>query len=82
MDDPVMRPPEAVIRKDFVGIGNEVPVSKEQKLDQTDDIAIRRLDLAAFGRNYVSHIDIFLGKRYKIIRPAAISLRSTLPDNG
>ena len=55
MDDAMMRPPKAEIGEDCVGVGNEIAIGEEQKLDELDDLL-----LLAFGsRNYVSHIDIF-----------------------
>jgi hypothetical protein len=82
MHHAVMRAAEAVVAENLVRVGHEIPIGEEEQFDQTDDFAVARRGSALRRRNYVSHIDIFLGKRYKNIRPAAISLRHTLPTMG
>src|SRR4029079_15650469 len=65
---PVMRPAKPELRQDMVRIANEVPVGKEQKLDNVPNrlaVGNRFGELGrtglAFnsGQIYVSHVDIF-----------------------
>ena len=66
MQHPVMRAAETEFLQDVVRIGHEVPVSKEQKLDQIPYrlTLVSTLTSRVFTRlgrkNYVSHVDIFL----------------------
>ena len=55
MDDPVVGPSEAELLENRVGVGHEIPVGEEEKLDQRNDVVVAPNP----GRNYVSHIDIF-----------------------
>lgn len=47
MDDPVMRPPETVLREDRVGFRGEIPIREKQQLDPLADRFI--LDLRGRG---------------------------------
>jgi hypothetical protein len=69
MQHPMVRPAEVEFLQHVVGIGHEVPVGKEQKLDQVPDRLalggrgrgpLRRRNAGLRGKNYVSHVDIFL----------------------
>src|SRR5689334_6505022 len=40
MDDPVMRPAEAVFGKDLVGLGGKIPIGEEQQLDPLPDLLV------------------------------------------
>ena len=46
MHDPVMRPPEAVLREDRVGLGGEVAIGEEQQLDALANRLVARLPAA------------------------------------
>jgi hypothetical protein len=72
-----MCPPEVQFLQHVIGIGHEVPVGKEQKLDQVPGrLAFRRCHIGPgsagnagiLGKNYVSHVDIFLFDCYSTAR--------------
>ena len=68
MHDPVMRPPEAILREDRVGFRGKVPIREKQQLDTFANrlvVNFRRFDLAFPSRPfYVSHVDLFRNVRY------------------
>ncbi len=68
MHDPVMRPPETVLREYRVGLRGKVPIREEQQLDALANRLVadfRRLRLAFSGSAiYVSHVDLFCNVRY------------------
>ena len=56
MHDPVMRPPEAVLREDRVGLRGKVPIGEEQQLDALANRLVARFPAApprAFGVGYL-----------------------------
>ena len=68
MHDPVMRPPETVLREDRVGLRGKVPIREEQQLDALADRLVadfrRRCLGSAQSTVYVSHVDISCNVRY------------------
>src|SRR6266446_7909264 len=68
MDDPVMRPAEAVLREDRIGLGGEIAIGEEQQLDAVAHLLLAQRKLihprflvAVF---YVSHVDLSGNLRY------------------
>ncbi len=49
MQHPMMRPAEAVIGEQPIGIGDEVAIGEEQELDQLDDLLVGRARRLARG---------------------------------
>src|SRR5688572_16294414 len=63
MQDSVMGAPEADGAEDDVGIGSEIAIGEEQKLDQLDKLLIGHRFAADI---YVNHVDIFCIVNYRI----------------
>src|SRR5215212_44766 len=68
MQHPVVRSPEPKLLEHVIGVGDEVPVGKEQKLDKVPDrltlrasreLVVRCRTARSSRKNYVSHVDIF-----------------------
>jgi hypothetical protein len=91
MQHPMMRAAEPEFLQHVVGVGDEVPVGKEQKLDQVPHRLALAGRAAGLGstreacitrKNYVSHIDIFRFDCYSKARFRERIVPRTLPWAG
>ena len=57
VDDAMMGPAEAISLEDRIGLGGEVTIGKEQKLDPLPHILVMRENPVA-KRFYVRHVDL------------------------